>query len=81
MAIKYIISGPVHLQNKAKAQRDSAFKPKLIGLKKCEFCGGDTTISFVQHTAYAGSGSVDSRIDACCQDFHELINEKLGKNR
>ena len=82
MAITYKISvGPAHLKIKAKAQRDLALKPKLTGLKKCEFCGGDTVIFFKQHTGYSGSGSVDWDIEPCCSDFKQLVYDTLGVNR
>lgn len=63
----------------ARMKRDVIYKKALSGLR-CKTCGpgNDTTIRFVQHKGYAGSGSVDPIIEACCPKFHQEIEDRLS---
>lgn len=81
MAIKYDTNtGQAHLNVKARAVRDMVLKPTLSGMK-CSVCVSDSLVYFKQHQSYAGSGSVDWFVNACCPDFEKKIYEKLGVNR
>ena len=66
------------MDSKARTKRDVIFKPALSGMKSTR-CRVDTVISFVQHTAYPGSGSIDSVYDACCPEFLQRIKDRLAK--
>lgn len=78
MAIKYSIKTGSELHNqKARGQRDGIYKPALRGMS-CSKCKEDTIIEFSIFDGYVGSGSVDSRIWACCKDFENRIRERLS---
>ena len=65
------------MDSKARLKRDHIFKPVLSGMK-CKYCKEPTVISFVQHTAYPGSGSLDPIYDACCPEFLKRIKDRLA---
>jgi hypothetical protein len=80
MAIKYKTqTGYSFINIKARQIRDVALKPKLTGMH-CKKCATDSVFTFHQHQGYAGSGSVDWNLDACCEDFRQAIYQKLGVN-
>lgn len=66
------------MDSKARLKRDHIFKPYLSGMK-CKRCKMDSVISFVQHTSYAGSGSIDTVYDTCCPEFLKEIKDRLAK--
>jgi hypothetical protein len=81
MAIKYNTStGALHINKKAIILRDMVLKPKLSRMN-CKKCGIDSEINFQQHQGYAGSGSVDWVLVACCHEFEQRVYEKLEVNR
>ena len=81
MAVKYRIeAGAKHLNSKAKNIKEIALEPLTKGMR-CKTCKVDSYIKFYQHQAYAHSGSVDWRLDACCIEFEQQIYQRLGVNR
>jgi hypothetical protein len=81
MAIKYNTrTGNSFFNMKAAQIRDLALKPQLKGIR-CGKCGGDSEFTFEQHQAYAGSGSVDWHLNACCYDFEQKVYKILSVNR
>lgn len=81
MAINYKTqTGDLHFNLKAKSLKENALEPELRRMS-CNKCGRDSTISFHQHNAYSGSGSIDWQLEACCFEFEQRIYKKLGVNR
>jgi hypothetical protein len=67
--------GSKHENMEARELRDS-LKDQLKGMY-CRKCNQDTIIQFVGD----GYGHLRHSIDACCSDFHEKINKKIGFNQ
>jgi hypothetical protein len=76
--IKYEIeSGSKHIKVKAMGMR-AIYKERLKGMS-CRKCPGiDSVIHFRQSQDYPGSGSVNTTIIACCQDFDDQIRSRLS---
>lgn len=75
--IKYKIQmGSKFLNEKARQQRDIAFKPSLKGMC-CSTCKNDTIIRFVEDKLT----HVKAIIESCCPTFEKRIKEKLWSNK
>jgi len=75
--IKYEIkTGSSFLNEKARQQRDLAFKANLKGMR-CGKCSSDTIIKFVEDD----STHVKAEYNVCCSDFEKRIKEKLWPNK
>lgn len=74
--IKYEIKlGSSYLNKIARDYRDVGYKPVLKGMH-CRKCSTDTIIKFVKSEI-----SVKHKINACCNDFEQRINDRLFPKR
>ncbi|SEC44752.1 hypothetical protein SAMN04489761_3018 [Tenacibaculum sp. MAR_2009_124] len=75
--IKYEIkTGSAFLNEKARNQRDLAYKPELKGMR-CNSCSSDTIVRFVE----SDLKYVKAEIHSCCSTFDMRIRQKLWPNK